>query len=246
MRKIMGWLLVCGTVGLAAPNAFAGEREDALAVVDEAIKAHGGAEALAKSQTVVRAGVGTLTVNDNKIPFTDEVTWSLPDRWRVSINLEKLGAQSIVLNGDKGWQSAGGPSMELGAERLREIRNEVYVLWLATLTPLKKDDVQLSPVPDIKVHGEAAVGVKAASKGRPDVKLYFDKKTHLLVKIERRVPVAGVPVEKEDFYSDYKDFDGVQLPTKLTFQISGRKFSELTSATYKLPKKIDDALFAKP
>jgi zinc protease len=246
MRKIMEWLLICGAVTLAAPNAFAGDREDAVAIVDEAIKAHGGADALTKAQTLVRAGVGTLTLFNDKIPFTDEVSWSLPDRWRVSINLEKRGVQSIILNGDKGWQSAGGPAMELGAERLREISNEVYVLWLATLTPLKKDGVQLSPVPDIKVNGEAAVGVKATSKGRPDVKLYFDKKTHLLVKIERRVSEAGVQLNKEDFYSDYKDFDGVQLPTKLMFQISGRKFSELTNATYKLPKKIDDALFTKP
>ena len=190
MRKIMGWLLVCGAVGLAAPNAFAGEREDAVAVVDEAIKAHGGADALNKSQTLMRTGVGTLTLFDNKIPFTDEVSWSLPDRWRVSINLEKRGVQSIVLNGEKGWQSSGGPAMELGAERVREMRNEVYVLWLATLTPLKKDDIQLSPVPDIKVLGEAAVGVKATSKGKPDVKLYFDKKTNLLVKVERRVPAG--------------------------------------------------------
>ena len=126
------------------------------------------------------------------------------------------------------------------------MRNELYVLWLATLTPLKKDDVTLAPVADIKVNGEPAAGVKATSKGRPDVKLYFDKKTHLLVKVERRVSEAGVAVDKEDFYSDYKEFDGVQLPTKLTFLVSGRKFSELSSATYKLPKKIDESVFAKP
>ena len=48
MRKIMGWLLVCGAVGLAAPHAVAGDREEAVAVIDAAIKAHGGTEALTK------------------------------------------------------------------------------------------------------------------------------------------------------------------------------------------------------
>ena len=105
--------------------------------------------------------------------------------------------QTIVVNGDKGWQSAGGPAMALGAERLREIRNEMYVLWLTTLTPLKKDDVQLSPLPDIKVHGEAAAGIKATSKGHPDVKLYFDKKTHLLVKVDAASPRPACPLTRK-------------------------------------------------
>ena len=53
-------------------------------------------------------------------------------------------------------------------------------------------------------------------------------------------------MDKEYLYSDHKEFDGVKLPTKEVDLINGRKFSELTSMTYKLPKKIDDATFAKP
>ena len=225
MRKFAGWLLVSGVIWLAGSSAFAGDTEEARALVDQAIKAHGGAEALAKSQQLVRSGVGTLTLFDKKVPFTDEVTWSIPGRWRVAINLDKRGVQTIVLNGDKGWQSAGGPTMELGAERVHELQNELYVLGLATLLPLIKEDVRLTTLPEVKVNGELAAGVKATSKGHPDVKLYFDKKTHLLVKIERRVSEAGIAIDKEDFYLDYKAIDGVQLPTKLTFLVSGRSLA---------------------
>ena len=44
MRTISGWTLLCGIV-LAAPYCVAGEGDDAVALVDQAIKAHGGAEA---------------------------------------------------------------------------------------------------------------------------------------------------------------------------------------------------------
>ena len=122
----------------------------------------------------------------------------------------------------------------------------MHVQWLMTLTPLKKGEFTLSLLPEIKVNGEPAAGVKAVSKGKPDVKLYFDKKSNLLVKIERRATEAGQNIDKEYFYSGYKEFDGVKLPTKETLLINGRKFSELAGISYKLQKKIDDAVFARP
>jgi hypothetical protein len=247
MRKIAGWMLVWGVVLAVAPNVFAGDQEDALAIVEQAIKAHGGADGLNKAQTVVRTGSGTMMGLDKAVPFTDEITWSLPDKVRMAVELDKKDRVLIVVNGDKGWQSAGGASAELGADRVREFRDENYVQWLATLTPLKKDEFKLEPVPEIKVNGEPAVGIKATSKAAPNgIKLYFDKKTNLLVKIERRARLAGVAVDKEYVFSEHKEFDGVKLATKQVELLNGHKASELTSATYKFPKKIDDATFAKP
>ena len=56
----------------------------------------------------------------------------------------------------------------------------------------------------------------------------------------------GEKVQKEYLYGDYKDFDGVKLPTKLTENVNGKKFTEITGATYKLLKSVDDATFGKP
>jgi hypothetical protein len=247
MRKLARGMLICGLVLAIAPRAVAGEQEDALALVEQAIKAHGGADALTKAQTLVRTGVGSVSVPDKPQPFTDEWTWHLPDQLRFSIEVDKKFRIITVVNGDKGWQNTGGQTMELTGELLRERRDEMYVLWLATLTPLKKDDVKLSLLPEIKVNDEPAVGVQAKSKAAPDgINLYFDKKTHLLVKIQRRARQSGVAVDKEYVYSDHKEFDGVKLPTKLVELINGRKFSEITKATYKLQTKFDDATFAKP
>jgi hypothetical protein len=245
MRMMLGVLLV--SAGLLAPatRLRADDRADALAVVDEAIKAHGGPDALAKAQSYTRTGSGTVSLFDKEIAITSEQTVSLPNRQRFAIEIDKKTRIVAVLNGDKGWESVGGPATEMAAARVKELAEEAYVLWLTTLTPLKKGDITLKPLPEKKVNTKPAVGLGVAGKGRPDVRLYFDKESHLLVKAEREAVEGGVKVDKEYFFGDYKEVDGVKLPTKLTEAVNGKKFSEITLVVYKLHKP-DDAAFGKP
>jgi len=229
-------------LGLVA-SARAGERETAL--IDQAIKAHGGAAALTKAQTVVRTGSGTLFVGA-EAAFTDEATFALPGRAKLILKSDAFGQVIIVLNGDRGWRSAGGMVNEVPKEGLDEIREEAYVDWLTTLVPLRKDGFDLAPAADKTVDGKPAAGVKVASKGHGDVRLYFDKASGLLVQIERQSKEAGIAATKEYVFGGHKDFDGVKLPTKRTELLNGKKFVELTATSYKFPSKLDDATFGKP
>ena len=242
MRTTLAAALVCLTAALG----HAGDREDALAVVDRAIKAQGGEDALNKARTAVRAGEGIMFQGGKEVKFTDEMTWNLPNQWRDAVEIEKTLHFTMAVNGDKGWQAIGGTVSDLGPERLKELREEIYILGLETLTPLKKDGIDLTPLPEIKVDGQPAVGVKAASKGHADAKLYFDAHSHLLVKIERASDEAGVSLAKEYLFGGHKEFDGVVLPTRVVETLDGKKASELTSASYKFPSKPDESAFAKP
>lgn len=244
MRTILA-PVVCGLL-LAAGAASANDRDDALAVIDQAIQAQGGADALAKVRTAVRSGEGVLYQGGTEVPFTDQMTLDLPERWRDSVEIDKKVQVAIAVNGDKGWQSSVGAVSDLGPERLKELREEIYVLWIQTLLPLKKDGFELAPMPEAKVGDRPAAVVKAASKGHADASLFFDKQTHLLLKVERVSEEAGLKLPKEYLLSDYKEFDGVKLPTHLTEMLAGKKASELKSASYKFPAKADDAAFAKP
>ena len=238
--------LAAALIFLTAALAHAGDREEALATIEQAVKAHGGADALAKARTAVRSGEGVIYQGGKEAAFTDEMTWDLPGRWRDAVEIQKTIRFTIAVDGDKGWQGVGGTAADLGPERLRELREEMYVLWLETLTPLQKDGFDLAPLPEIKVNGQAAVGVKASSKGHADAKLYFDGRTHLLVKIARTSEEAGLNLDKEYLFSDHKEFDGVKMPTHVVETLDGKKASELTSASYKFPAKADDSAFAKP
>ncbi len=245
MQKLLTAVLAMGCV-FGSSAVRGGDRDDDLAIIDQAIQAQGGADALAKLHTAVRRGEGVLYQGDDKLPFTDEMTFDLPDRWRFSVEIEKNTRIAYAVAGDKGWESIGGKADDLGAERLKELHGEIYVLWLETLLPLKKDGIDLTPLPEIKVNGQPAVGVKGSSQGLADVNIYFDKGTHLLAKLEWTAREAGLPRAKEYLLGDYKEFDGVQMPTHLIETTDGKKSAELLSASYKFPSKADDAAFAKP
>ena len=68
-------------------RASAGDREAALAVIDRAIKAQGGEQALTRRRLVMRRGAGTMIVFDKDVPFTDETLIHLPEQFRLAANL---------------------------------------------------------------------------------------------------------------------------------------------------------------
>jgi hypothetical protein len=243
MRTIAACTLAALVV---SASVRADDRETALAVVEQAIKAHGGADALARSANSSRSGKGTITVEGKELAVTTEAVLSLPDKERVAVVVEKQLPITIVLNNDKGWKLTGGAAADLPKDSVEDLRGEAYVWWLATLVPLKKAPFELSPVPEIKVSGKAAVGVKAVNKGRPDAKLYFDKLTGLLVKIEVRAKEAGLEVFKEYFYSDHKEIDGVKVALREVKLVNGRASQDVILTAFKVLPKPDESAFGKP
>jgi hypothetical protein len=237
------------TIGIIIVLALAGpvraDDKEARQILDRAIKAHGGAAALTRAAQIKRTDRGTQVVLARQVPFTSEVIRSLPDKWRLTV--ETGGAKIIqVLNGNKGWSSDGGPAVALLEGAVNELRNEAYIAWLATLVPLTKPGYTLSSLPESKVSGEPAVGIKAVRKGDRDVRLYFLKRNGLLARIDVRTRVAGLEVDKEYQFSQYKEFDGVRLPTRHIELLNGKKFAEYTISDVTFPTKLDPKTFEKP
>ncbi len=246
MRTALRLALVVGLLYGAAGPLRADDRDKALALIDRAIKAHGGEAGLAKVAVSTRTNAGSQTQPTGEVTFTSTVTQSLPDRVRLEIEVGKSKLLTVI-DGAKGWQqSAGGSTFPVDRDRLKEMKGEAYVWWLATLVPLKKDGLTLALAPEIKVDGKPALGVKVSGRGEPDAKLYFDQGSGLLVKIERRAPETGVLVNKEYYFSDFKDFDGVKLPAKEVMTVNGRKWYEVKVLTYKFLAKVEDSAFARP
>jgi hypothetical protein len=170
----------------------------------------------------------------------------LPDRCRVVVEPQRARIV-LVLNGNQGWNQPGGMTQELSKEELKLRKEELYVWWLMNLTPLLKDEFQLKPLPGAKVNGQDASVVQVTHKDFPDVRLFFDNKSGLLVKSARQAKEAGVSVTKEYYYSDHKEFDGIKMPTKEITVLNGStKFSEVKFNNYKVRSRVEDKLFEKP
>jgi hypothetical protein len=243
MRKTVALLFVLASAGFGrAADA------DPRALVDQAIRAHGG-NRLAKAQTAVRELKGSMMLGTGEVPFTAEMATQLPEKLRATFDVDAGGQKLqmiLVVNGNRGWRSAGGAVADLTPLELAELREEAYISWVETLLPLRDTAFQLAALPEVKVDGKPALGVKVSRQGYVDLELYFDKDSHLLVKVARKTREAGRAVTKERVFAEPKAFDGLRLPSKVQDFTDGRKVAEATVTGYKFPSKVDDNQFAKP
>jgi hypothetical protein len=228
----------------------------ARAVVEEAVRAHGGEAALAKWPVVTAKTEGIFHGHD-RTPvffFTCEATTHGADQYHAALDgdLNKQKFRVVnVLDGKRGWIKHAGEgrqdTQECTPAQLREFQEEGYVEWVTTLLPLKGEGFTLTLVGEEKVRGDPAVAVRVSSRGHRDVTLFFDKETHLLIKTETRAK-AGTPVEGkvETFRGRHKAFQGVQRPTTLTVYHDGRSLISHWVLDYQVAEKPEGGKFAKP
>lgn len=237
---------------LAAPGLAADPVKPA-DVVELAIKAHGGKEALAKAAKGSQKMTGTLTVLGTEMDFAGEVLYALPDKYKMTLTISQPGQKVVVsqvVNGDKVRTLVDGKSRPLTAAQTGELRqsaaNQEISLLVALLDEKK---YKLKAGTDAKV-GEldaAAVVVSGADKETKldEVTLLFDKKTGQLARMTRTA--AGPddkPATEETTFAEFKKFGEALLPTKLTVTRGGKKFMTATVAEMKWLDKIDDKTFA--
>jgi hypothetical protein len=237
MRQLLCGLLATGL--FLIPTARAQQDDTARAILEKAVKAHGGAEKLAKLK--VRQEKTKLTYEAGGETFTettDSLT-ALPDRDKETLQ-RGISTFIVVINGDKGWINSGGRTLEYTAKHLKYQKDRLHWKYVLTLAPLLKDKaLALSPLGEIKVNDRPALGVRVSAKDRTDVDLYFDKESGLLTK-------SVVLLDVEFIYGDYKEVAGLKWPMKLRLYVDGKRGGELEITELRLLDKIDGSAFAKP
>jgi len=231
---------------------FAGRAtaDDAAGIVERAVRATAGSEdRLAKRKYCIRADQGTMFMPTGTVPVTRECHMNLPDqiKWTGSLGAPPQQQPfTFALNGLKGWMDLNGVRGDMSQNQYEVIQDESYFLWVASLLPLKNKGVTLTEVKQAIVDGRPARGVKVDARGRPAVQLYFDNANGLLVKGVFTIRENSTDVAREMLFSDFKEFEGFRLPTKMVTSQFGRKIEEWTVERYRFPDKIDAAVFAKP
>jgi hypothetical protein len=230
----------------------ADEQKDLNDLVAKAVKAHGGADNLAKAKAVVMNGKGKFYgLNEDGIPYTG--VWSVqePDRIRVEIEGEFMGQKFkfvAATDKDKGWTMMENNVQDASKEQVAEMRDQMHAGQLASLRSLNDKECKLSAVGESKVNDRPAIGIRVEAKGYKDVSLFFDKDTHQLVKMERRAKDVEMNKEftEETLYGDYKKVGGVLLAHKHTIKRDGKLYVEAEFTDFELKDKLDDSLFKKP
>jgi hypothetical protein len=247
-KNVVRGLAAVLVLALATP-AWAQQPKE---IIEKAIKAHGGADNLAKLKSVTSKGNGNIYIMGMGFPFKVAIHMHLPDKARTEVKLD-LGGKEVdileVINGDKGWESVEGMTKAIEGKDLELARDGLYASYLSMLTPMLKDkEIELKALGESKVDGKVALGIKVSAKGHSDMEFYFDKASGLLVKLVRpgQDPVSKNAVKQEEVYSDYKAVEGVQQPFRMVVNHDGQKFMEFDVASYTFMPSFDAKMFAQP
>jgi photosynthetic reaction center cytochrome c subunit len=202
------------------------------------MKAVGGAGAI---ETVTsRVMKGTISFGDRNVPI--DIYSKDPDK-RISFTHTPDGDSVTAFDGHEGWLGVPGrPVREMHGPDIDGASMDADLHFAAHLKEMFSE---------AQVRGTEKVGdldayvVIGRREGKPPLRLYFDEKSGLLVRLVRygETPFGRLPTQID--YADYRDAGGVKIPFRWTLaRTSGRFTIQLTDVKENAP--VDDAKFAKP
>ncbi|MHB1426559.1 MAG: hypothetical protein ACYC3I_25645 [Gemmataceae bacterium] len=249
MRKLIvsTWTVVI----LAGGSGHAAAQEEARALIERAVKAHGGAEALGRIHADKVKFKGTLVIQGHTTPILVETTTQLPSKYKCVIEMNYNGDKHTIvhiINGNKVYITVDGRAPKVESAQLSEIRNGLELERAKHLLPLLEDkSYQLAAIEDIAVNDRPAAGVRITGRGRKEMRLYFDKEYGLLVRAENRIDDGkGKEMRQHFFFGDFKEIGGYKRPTKVRAFRDGKQIMEAELLDAKPLDKVDETEFAKP
>src|SRR5882724_6128186 len=190
--------------------------QEAGKIVDQYVKAAGGARALAKIQTLTLEGSFT---SDDGMMGTYTLDTKLPNRYYSEL---LVGEKNLIeaYNGKSAWhQNAAGELGTLAGPEGMQLEAAAQYYNSRLVNP-KKSKIALAFVGHAQVRGKNTLQLEVTTATGVKRQVFFDPQTHLLVK--EAATVGGV--EEEILYDDYRTIDGVNLPHKIELHRGSDKY----------------------
>jgi len=180
IRHLIGAL---ATACMMAVSASAQADQDPKAIVRQAIAAMGGRENVRQIRAIHAKFTGRQYFQAGQFHLEGEIWRQPPDQLkqtrRVDTGGQNQSVVEIIVRGNDAWCTENGVPQHL---QRAEIWAGLYEEYVAALWPLLDDpSFTLTIVPGKTVDGRPAHGVRVAKGNRPDLTLFFDQETHLLV-----------------------------------------------------------------
>jgi uncharacterized protein (TIGR03000 family) len=246
-----------GAPGAKVMDAALDELIDAAAiktVLVKAINAAGGLDEVAKLKNVTWKGKGNIDWDENQLIFKVDISAQGWDRLRLEMEIQWQREKNaidftVVMNGSRAWiERQNVPEPAANELALRDLYFALRAPQM--LQALLAKEFRLKHLGEVRVKGQPAVGLRISRKGRPDIALFFDKKTGLPVKAE--LLVTNPAFASRVFFSDYKEFDGLTHFTKITFANPDKEKAKnqlirlMELSDIRPRKQLEPSLFERP
>lgn len=254
MRRTALLTLLVSLVGgeFAAPALAADEALPTPdAIIARYIEVTGGQAAYEKRTSEI--ATGTVLYAAQGLKGTLERYSQAPDNSYTAIEFTGVGKFEQGVENGVAWEKSNllGPRVKSGAEKAQALREAVFnneLNWKKLYPKAETAGVET-------IDGEECYKVVLTPPdGKPETS-YYQKKSGLVVKTTMTAvnQMGEIPVDES--FSDYKNFDGVLMPTKLTQHAAGQEITmtidsvkvnqPIPAGKFDLPADIK-ALLAKP
>lgn len=206
-------------------------------ILGKYLAAVGGADALKKVKTRVQKG--TIDAMGHQFPI--EVYSEGPDK-RVSISHPNGGSSVTAFNGEVGWLTIPNGVHRMTAQEREAARIDAQ-LYLPIQLPELYREFKVGA--GEQIGGQPTYLVSATAEGRPDLRLYFDQQSGLLVRQIRYAQTALGKNPTQIDYADYRETGGVKIPYQWTLaRPNGSFVIRVTEVQQNVP--LDEKLFVPP
>jgi photosynthetic reaction center cytochrome c subunit len=223
---------------IPAPAATGATAPTAEQIIDKYISAVGGADAIRKVTS--RVGKGAVIAEGKETPI--ELFTKAPNL-RLSITRNPATSSLTAFDGSAGWMGTTGRApreMSPAESWAAGIDAEFYLpLRLKEMFP------QLRRGRPETINGAECEVVTGTAPGHPPVRLDFDAKTGLLVRLVRYAETPMGRNATQIDYSDYREAGGVKIPFRWTLSRPVARFT-IQLSEVKTNVDVDAARFAKP
>jgi hypothetical protein len=218
----MNTLPLVTTLILLGAGPDGSPQDDARAVIEKAVKAHGGTDKLVSSHAIYMK----VQVKIEQLPGNAAMegeSWEQSNGTQKTVFRIDLGGMKMTIaqgiRDGKGWREINGEVQELSAAELTDMKRSQFADRVQSLAPLLTDKkFALTALGPSKVDDVPVLGVKVATPGQADVLLFFDEKTGLLKKLEYKTKLGGAD-DKEVPYAtvldDYRMIDTTAVDLKV-------------------------------
>lgn len=163
------------------------------------------------------------------------------------VEMEMQGQKMIqAYDGEKGWMIAPWISPDpqvLEGDQLKQATEQAD--FEGELYNYTQKGHTVDFVGKVNADGKEAYKLKLTSKDGSVKNYFIDAKTNLIFKVKAKIEAQGQEIEVDQLLSDYKDFDGIKMATKMVSKTPMGNVS-ITVIDFKINEKFDDAVFAQP
>jgi hypothetical protein len=207
-------------------------------IVDKYIAAVGGADAIRKVTS--RQAKGVIIVNGTETPI--ELFTKAPNL-RLSISQNPSGGSFTGIDGSAGWMGSTGHA----AREMSPAESWAAGIDAEFAVPLRLKEMfpQMRRGRPETVNGSECEVLTGTAEGHPPVRLDFDAKSGLLVRLVRYADTPMGRNATQIDYADYRDSGGVKIPFRWTLSRPIARFT-IQLSEVKSNVAIDSARFAKP